>query len=190
VIYPPIETDYFTPDLTKQKTPEQPYFMVISRLIMYKRIDLIVKAFNQRPDLKLVIAGDGPKLDYLKKIANKNVVLLGYCSDAEVKDLMTNARATIFAAYEDFGISPVETQACGTPVIALRKGGYLETVIENETGLFFEHQTTNSLLEVIDEFLKMENNFSKETIIKQAQKFDTQVFTTKFMNFVDSKINQ
>ncbi|WP_226621004.1 glycosyltransferase, partial [Klebsiella quasipneumoniae] len=116
-----------------------------SRMVPYKRMDLIIDAFSQMPDKKLVVIGDGPEMKKIKEKATSNIEILGYQSDTIMIEHMQKAKAFVFAAEEDFGITPVEAQACGTPVIAFGKGGALETVIEfgkrNPTGLFFNKQS-------------------------------------------------
>ncbi|HDY8392262.1 TPA: glycosyltransferase, partial [Klebsiella pneumoniae] len=104
------------------------YFFTASRLVPYKKMDLIVEAFSQMPDKKLVVIGDGSEMSKIKQKATKNIEILGYQPDATMTDYMKKAKAFVFAAEEDFGITPVEAQACGTPVIAFGKGGVLETI--------------------------------------------------------------
>ena len=156
------------------------YFVVVSRMILYKRVDLIVKAFNKLPHLNLLIVGEGPKLKYLKSIANDNIKFTGYCSDSELVNYISSARAAVFAAYEDFGITPVEVQSAGVAVIALGKGGYLETVIDQKTGVLFNNQTLNSLISGINRFVELEDTFVKEEIYQNAQRFSNDFFSSKF----------
>ena len=188
VIYPPVNTNFFSKSITAKRIEQSSYFVVISRHVLYKRIDLIIKAFNLRPDLKLLIIGTGPKTKYLKSIAGKNITFLGYKTDDEVKNYLTFSRAAIFSAYEDFGISPVEVQACGTPVIALGQGGYLETVIDRKTGIFYKDQTSKSLLEGIDKFIELEKNFDKTEIVKNSEKFSVEQFNSQIKQFINDKI--
>ncbi|WP_348814137.1 glycosyltransferase, partial [Flavobacterium maritimum] len=142
VIYPPVDVDFFT--LEEQK---EDYYLTASRMVPYKKTQLIVEAFNELPDLKLIVAGEGPELEKLQKIANSNIEFVGFVENKKLRSLMQKAKAFVFAAEEDFGIIPVEAQACGTPVIALKKGGTLETVLEKETGIFFEEQTAEKIKE-------------------------------------------
>lgn len=136
VIYPPVNVDRF--NICEQKDD---YFFTASRLVPYKKIDLIVEAFSQMPDKKLVVIGDGSEMSKIKQKATKNIEILGYQPDATMTDYMKKAKAFVFAAEEDFGITPVEAQACGTPVIAFGKGGVLETIKgleqESPTGFSF-----------------------------------------------------
>jgi len=135
VIYPPVDVDRFTLNENKDN-----YYFTASRMVPYKRIDLIVEAFSQMPDRKLVVIGDGSEMSKIKSKATKNVEILGYQPNHVMQEHMQKAKAFVFAAEEDFGITPVEAQACGTPVIAFGKGGSLETVrpfgVDNPTGLF------------------------------------------------------
>ncbi|MEZ0130119.1 glycosyltransferase, partial [Flavobacterium sp. LBUM151] len=156
VIYPPVDVDFF--QLKEQK---QDYYFTASRLVAYKKVQLIVEAFNDLPHLKLIVAGDGPEFQKLKKIAKDNIEFVGFVDYKELKNFLQKAKAFVFAAEEDFGIIPVEAQACGTPVIAFGKGGALETVIENETGIFFEEQSAQKIKEAVFDFEKLEFNPKK-----------------------------
>ncbi|MEA0135070.1 glycosyltransferase, partial [Escherichia coli] len=123
VIYPPVDVNRFELNFNKED-----YFFTASRLVPYKRIDLIVEAFSEMPNRKLVVIGDGPEMQKIKSKAKTNIEILGYQPDSVMQEYMRNAKAFVFAAEEDFGIIPVEAQACGTPVIAFGKGGALETI--------------------------------------------------------------
>lgn len=179
VIYPPVDVDHFT--LQEQK---EDFYLTASRMVPYKRINLIVEAFSTMPDKKLVVIGDGPDLKKNQALAAPNVELLGYQHFDVLKDYMQRAKAFIFAAEEDFGIVPIEAQACGTPVIAYGKGGVLETVIEGETGMFFHEQTSDSIIEAVDRFENGEYTFSPQVIRKNAERFSTQRFQKEFGAFV------
>ncbi len=139
VIYPPVDTRFFTPG-----GPRDDYFLAASRWVPYKRIDLIVESFRQMPDRRLIVVGDGPEAPRVRAAAGPNVEFVGEVARERLRELLRRARAFIFAAEEDFGILPVEAQACGTPVIAYRRGGVLETVRGLEaaqpTGVFFDEQ--------------------------------------------------
>lgn len=185
VIYPPVEVDKF-----EVYTKKENFYLTASRIVPYKKIDLIVEAFSKMPDRKLVVIGDGPDFEKVKKKARKNIELLGYQPFEILKDYMKRAKAFIFAAEEDFGIIPVEAQACGTPIIAYGKGGTTETVIEGETGLFFKKQSVESLIESIKEFEKKEDRFNCSIIRKNAEKFGKKRFKKEFKDFVDSKIRE
>jgi len=185
VIYPPVDIDKF--EICTQK---ENFYLTASRMVPYKKIDLIVEAFSKMPDKKLIVIGDGPDFEKIKKKAGKNVELLGYQPFKVLKDYMQRAKAFIFAAEEDFGIVPVEAQACGTPVIAFGKGGATETVIEGKTGVFFREQTMDSLIEAIRDFEKMEDKFDSFEIRKNAEKFSKERFKKEFKEFVENKIEE
>lgn len=179
VIYPPVDIDSFS-----LRTDKEDFYLTASRMVPYKRVDLIVEAFSQMPDKRLMVIGDGP--DY-KKVAAKagpNVQLLGYQSTPTLRDYLQRAKAFVFAAEEDFGIAPVEAQACGTPVIAYGKGGALETVIAGETGWFFYEQTTPRLQHAVQEFEVRQGQFHPEAIRKHAERFSADRFREEFRHFV------
>lgn len=166
---------------------DEEYFFIVSRLVPYKRIDLAVEAFNEL-GLPLIIVGDGPEREKLEKMANGNIKFLGRQSDEVIKEHYSKCRAFIFPGEEDFGITPLEAQASGRPVIAYGKGGALETIIENETGIFFEEQTKNSLINAIKTFEGLQ--FDKELIRKHSLKFDESMFKEKIKRFVEIKYNE
>ncbi|HBY2031227.1 TPA: glycosyltransferase family 4 protein, partial [Klebsiella pneumoniae] len=151
VIYPPVDVNRFELNFNKED-----YFFTASRLVPYKRIDLIVEAFSEMPNRKLVVIGDGPEMQKIKSKAKTNIEILGYQPDSVMQEYMRNAKAFVFAAEEDFGIIPVEAQACGTPVIAFGKGGALETIrplgVDKPTGLFFQKQTVADIIEAVTNF--------------------------------------
>ncbi|MCL5796635.1 MAG: glycosyltransferase family 4 protein [Gammaproteobacteria bacterium] len=149
VIYPPVNVEAF--ELCSIK---EDFYLTASRMVPYKKIDLLVEAFKLMPTKRLVVIGDGPDMGKIQAIAKgcDNISLLGYQSFSVLKDHMQRAKAFVFAAEEDFGITPVEAQACGTPVIAYGKGGALETVVAGKTGLFFEQQTVNSVVAAVATF--------------------------------------
>lgn len=180
VIYPPVDIDSFT--LCEQK---EDFFLTASRMVPYKKIDLIAEAFSLMPDKRLYIIGDGPDFDKVKSKSGANVELLGYQPFEVLRDYMQRAKAFVFAAEEDFGIVPVEAQACGTPVIAYGKGGALETVTEGETGLFFDAQTTSSIIEAIKRFEDMKDSFIPAKIREKSLRFSKDRFQREFMSFVD-----
>lgn len=180
VIYPPVDVDYF-----KCEEKKEDYYLTASRFVPYKKIDLIVEAFGQMPDKKLVVIGDGPDFEKVKEKAQKNVQLLGFQSDEVLRDYLQKAKGFVFAALEDFGILPVEAQACGTPVIAFGKGGALETVVEDQTGVFYKEQTVPSLIEGIEAFEKKE--FDPTRIRKHAETFREDLFRKKFKALVEEK---
>jgi glycosyltransferase involved in cell wall biosynthesis len=180
VIYPPVDTGSFTPEENKED-----YYFTTMRVVPYKRLDLIIEAFNQLPDKKLVVAGEGPALDKLKKKAGPNIRFDGFVGKSELVHLMQKARGFILAAEEDFGITSLEAQGCCTPVIAYRKGGYLETVIEGKTGVFFDQQTAESLRDAILGFENSDIRFRKEDFIANVENFTTERFRKEFKKTVD-----
>lgn len=182
VIYPPVNVEAF--ELCENKDD---YYLTASRFVPYKKIDLIVEAFAHLPDRKLVVIGDGPDLEKVKKKAGPNVEILGFQDDETLKKMLQKARAFLFAALEDFGILPVEAQACGTPVIAYGKGGVLETVIENQTGLFFQEQTPQALVAAIRRFENERERFDPKVIHAHAQPFSEKRFQEEFRTLVEEK---
>ncbi|MDA0265659.1 MAG: glycosyltransferase family 4 protein [Cyanobacteria bacterium] len=180
VIYPPVDVDAF--EVTAQK---QDFYLAASRLVPYKRMDLIVRAFAQMPDRQLVVIGDGPEMMRLRSLSSDNIKLLGYQSSPVLKEYLQAAKAFIFAAEEDFGILPVEAQAAGTPVIAYGRGGALETVVEGKTGLFFEQQTVEHLIGAVETFEDKPANFDPWVIRQNAERFSVQRFQGEFQAFVE-----
>ncbi|MDI9862203.1 glycosyltransferase family 4 protein [Flectobacillus roseus] len=182
-IYPPIEIQDFVLEETKED-----YYITCSRLVPYKKIDLIVEAFTAMPDKKLVVIGDGPDFEKIKKLAGPNVELRGYAKFKDLIQALQKAKAFVFAAIEDFGMLPVEAQACGTPVIAYNKGGSLETVIDNKTGILYQEQTIDSLIQAVGRFEANIQNFNPKEIREHSEKFGTERFKKEFKQFVDSKL--
>jgi glycosyltransferase involved in cell wall biosynthesis len=180
VIYPPVEVEKF--DFQTQK---EDFYFTMSRMVSYKRIDLIVEAFSQMPSKRLVVIGDGPEMGKIKKLAGKNVELLGFQPDHVMRKYLSQAKGFIFAALEDFGIAPVEAQASGTPVIAYGKGGSLETVVNGKTGIFFEEQTVASLMKAVEKFEQIE--FDPENLKCNAERFNEDRFKREFKQFVEEK---
>ena len=185
VIYPPVDVDKF--DLNENK---ENFYLTVSRLVPYKKVDLIVEAFNKMPDKKLIVIGDGPDIDKIKSKANKNIEILGYQSFEVLKKYMETAKAFVFAAEEDFGILPIEAQACGTPVIAYRKGGVLETVIDGKTGIFFDEQNVTNIIKAVNYFEEIEDKFNLKDIRNNALKFSKEKFKKKLTNFINIKYNE
>lgn len=184
VIYPPVDTTGF--DL---KTDKEPFYLTASRMVPYKKIDMIVEAFAEMPEKKLVVIGDGPDFAKIRAKAGPNVQLLGYQPFSVLKDHMQRAQAFIFAAQEDFGIVPVEAQACGTPVIAFGRGGALETVRglgrQNPTGLFFSEQTPASLRSAVETFEANLHLFDPARIREHAHSFNEARFRQEFGTYVE-----
>ncbi|WP_218946174.1 glycosyltransferase family 4 protein [Acinetobacter sp. YH16055] len=186
VIYPPVETDRFTIGELKED-----FYFTASRMVPYKKIDLIVEAFSHMPNKKLVVIGDGPDMEKVKAKAKGNIEILGYQSNEVMQDCMRRAKAFVFAAEEDFGITPVEAQACGTPVIAYGKGGSLETVNSDfsakPTGTFFNKQDVYSIVESIDLFEKNQNLYLPENCRENALRFSDSRFRDEIDTYVKNK---
>ena len=179
VIHPPVETEKFSPAAPAEVGD---HFLVVSRLLNYKRIDLAVEACNTL-GVPLRIVGDGPDLPALKRAAGPTIQFLGRLSDKEVVRELSVCRALIFPGEEDFGITPVECMASGRPVVAYGAGGALETVVEGETGLFFPEQTADSLASVLSALPS--HTFSPEALRKYAAGFDTSVFVARLRGLID-----
>lgn len=177
VINPPVRCELFNiSDIDKE------YYFVVSRLVGYKRFDIAVEACSKLGK-KLIVIGDGPEKEKLQALANENVIFLGRQPDEVVKKYMAECKALLFPGEEDFGIVPVEAQACGRPVIAYGKGGVLDTVIDQKTGILFKEQTIESLEEAI---LKFENmNFDKQKIREHALQFDEKEFRKKIKEYIN-----
>ena len=190
VIYPNVDVDKF--NLQSEK---QDYYLTASRLVPYKKIVLIAEAFALMPEKKLKIVGTGP--DHKKiaaLVANaSNIEYLGFVEDNELVNLMQNAKAFVFAAEEDFGIIPVEAQACGTPVIAYGRGGSLETVnglnSESPTGVFFAEQSTAAVITAVAQF-EAQTVITPENCRKNAQRFSIARFRTEFTQFVEQRYQE
>jgi glycosyltransferase involved in cell wall biosynthesis len=179
VIYPNVDVDKF-----KLGQQDGDFYFTASRIVPYKKISLIINAFRQMPLRKLVVVGDGPLLQECIAMAPPNVKILGYQPDDVLCAHLMRAQAFIFAAEEDFGIAPVEAQACGTPVIAFGKGGATETVIDGETGLFFYEQTAEAIVKAVDEFEQCREKFDRNRIRQNAERFSTSRFRSEFHGFV------
>lgn len=180
LIYPPVDVSYF-----QEEGKKEGYYVTVSRFVPYKKIDLIVEAFSQMKDQRLLVIGDGPEGKKIKEKGASNIEFLGYQPRFMMKNYLQRAKGFIFAAVEDFGIAPVEAMACGTPVIAYRKGGACETVIEGKTGIFFEEQSAKSLIEAIRRFERME--FTPQDCRKRAEEFSEEKFNQELAQFVLSK---
>jgi UDP-N-acetylmuramyl pentapeptide phosphotransferase/UDP-N-acetylglucosamine-1-phosphate transferase/glycosyltransferase involved in cell wall biosynthesis len=176
-VYPPVDTDLFS--LHEEK---EDFYLTASRLVPYKRIDLTIEAFRQMPDRRLLVIGEGPETEKFRAIATPNIRLLGYQTPDRLRQYMQRARAFVFAAEEDFGITPVEAQACGTPVIAYGRGGVTESVIHGRTGLLFKEQTAPALIEAIEEFESRQ--WDPKAIRENAERFSVREFREKFSQVV------
>ncbi|EMO4451702.1 glycosyltransferase family 4 protein [Klebsiella michiganensis] len=188
VIYPPVDVERFS--LCDQK---EDYYFTASRMVPYKKMDLIVEAFSRMPDKKLIVIGDGSEMMKIKAKATENIEILGYQPNSVMEQHMQRAKAFIFAAEEDFGITPVEAQACGTPVIAFGKGGALETIrpygVDKPTGLFFDKQEVTSLIDAISEFDLKSDMFTPENCRENALRFSVDRFRYEIENYVNMKWN-
>lgn len=180
VIHPNVSTD----DFEVSKVEKEEFYFTASRMVPYKKIDLIVRSFNEMPDKKLVVIGAGPDYEKISRIAGKNVKLLGYQSFSVLKEHMTKAKAFVFAAEEDFGIVPVEAQACGTPVIGFGKGGLKDSVLDGETGIFFHEQNVGAIKDAINRF-ESSTLLPQEEIRLHSKKFSTDRFHLEFKSFVE-----
>lgn len=179
VIYPPVET--FNYDISD--TVED-YYICLSRLVPYKKIDVAIRAFNKMGK-KLLVVGEGNHLPYLRHIAGKNIEFHGFVSERLKARLLSRAKALIYPAYEDFGIVPVESQAAGRPVIALGKAGILESVENGKTGLLFEEQSSDAIIDAVEHFEKME--FDPHYIKERAQRFNQQRFLEQMQHFIEKE---
>ena len=184
VIYPPVDVDKFTLREAKEE-----FYLTASRMVPYKKIDLIVEAFSQT-DKKLLVIGDGPDMAKIKSKAGKNVELLGFTDDETMADLMGRAKAFVFAAEEDFGITPVEAQACGTPVICFGRGGARETVLDGESGLYFMEQNTKELLAAVAKFEQNYDKFEPVKIRENSLKFSRARFEAEIKSYVEKKYEE
>jgi glycosyltransferase involved in cell wall biosynthesis len=183
VIYPPVDVESFSLVAAKED-----FYLTASRLVPYKKVDLIVETFAKQPDKKLIVIGDGPDFNKIKAKATNNIVLMGYQSFEVLKNYMQRAKAFVFAAEEDFGIIPVEAQACGTPVIAFGKGGACETVVHGSTGVLYQEQSIASLTEAIGLFERNAADFDPLLIRKNAERFSAGTFKEKVKDFVEESM--
>jgi glycosyltransferase involved in cell wall biosynthesis len=180
-VYPPVDTDYFSPH-----GPREDFYFTASRMVPYKRIDLIVDAFNQMPGRRLVVIGAGPEFSRLRARAKSNVTLLGHQPGNVLRDHLRRAKAFVFAAEEDFGIVTVEAQACGTPVIAYGRGGSAETVVDSLTGQLFQPQTPDALVDAVQRFESRGQRFDPALVRAHAQRFSAQRFRHQFRHHVEA----
>lgn len=184
VIYPPVDVDKYTPQEDKED-----FYVTASRLVCYKQVEMVVEAFNRMPDKKLVVIGDGPRKEQILKMANSNIEVLSHLSFDNFHSYMRRAKGFMFAGKEDFGITLVEAQACGTPVIAFNEGGAAEIAIDGQTGVLFSEQTPESIISAVDRFEKEYNGrFPVNDIRKNAERFSREKFNVKFTQFVNECI--
>jgi glycosyltransferase involved in cell wall biosynthesis len=186
VIAPPVDTEYFTPGGARSGD-----YLAVSRLVGYKRVDLLVAAFRDLPDRRLVVVGDGPELGRLRKSAGPNVEFAGRLERAELRERLRRARAFLFAAVEDFGIAPVEAMACGTPVIAFGRGGAAETVAglsaPEPTGVLFAEQSAAAVASAVREYEANAQRITAEACRARAERYSAARFREQFAGFVTRK---
>jgi len=179
IVFPPVDTRAFV-----QRDEKDDFYFTASRMVPYKKIDLIVEAFAAMPSRKLVVIGTGPDWRKIEALAAPNVTLLGYQDHATLQDHMQRAKAFVFAAKEDFGIVPLEAQACGTPVIAFGEGGALETVRgldeSDPTGVFFDRQSVSSLVGAVERFEERVAKLTPAACRKNAERFSNETFRSTF----------
>lgn len=192
VIYPPFDIQYW--ENIKDKIPHlvssekvkinKQYYLIVSRMEKYKKIDLVIKVFNELHNQKLVIVGIGSEENKLKKLANNNISFLDKVTDIELAKLYSNAQALIMPQEEDFGYVSLEAQFFGCPVIAYRKGGAIETVIEEKTGLFFNAQTSDNLVAALEQFHTISYNLQENTLnhgLENVSKYSKEIFIKKIL---------
>ncbi len=182
IIFPPVDISNIkkTSVLT-----ENSYFLYVGRLVKYKKVDLLVDTFNEL-GLTLVIVGIGPELYKLKKKANSNIKFLGQISESRLQDVYSQAKAFMMPQDEDFGITSVEAQSFGVPVIAFNRGGALDTVVDGKTGVLFNSQTKQSLMEVIQRFDRL--SFNSGYLSIRAKRFSKEIFEKKIIDLIKNKI--
>lgn len=186
VIYPPVDVQYFTMLEKKEE-----FYVTVSRLVPYKKVELVVRAFSKMKDKKLIVIGDGEEAKKLKSIGATNVTFLGYAPAEIVRSYLQRAKAFVFAGEEDFGIALVEAQACGTPVLAYGKGGAIESVVGLErghpTGILFDDQNVDEVIAVVNLFETHKEIITPENCRKNAMRFSKEIFRREFYHFVCMK---
>jgi glycosyltransferase involved in cell wall biosynthesis len=182
IIFPPVG---LTENEKKKifKTSRGKYYLIVNRLIPYKKVDLAIKAFNKLGH-RLYVVGSGSEEEKLKRMAKKNIKFMGQIEDRKLIGLYRNAKALIMPQKEDFGIVAVEAQSMGVPVIAYRKGGAVDTIIEGKTGILFSEQTTISLIDAVKKFEK--TDFMISDLLSNSEKFSKNIFRKKFLELVKS----
>ncbi|GIO99083.1 glycosyl transferase [Paenibacillus lautus] len=182
IIFPPVEVSRFS---VKEGEPED-YFLVVSRLVSYKKIDLAIAACTQSGK-RLIVIGDGPDRQRLEQLAGDTITFLGRKSDEDVVRYMQNCKALIFPGIEDFGITPLEANACGRPIIAYYGGGALDTIIAEQTGLYFEEQSIDSLVNTINRFDQYD--WDPQYIRQHAEQFSEHIFIERMQSIIESSLN-
>jgi glycosyltransferase involved in cell wall biosynthesis len=189
VIYPPVSLDRFTLSEARED-----FYVTMSRMVPYKRIPLIIEAFRSMPDRRLIVIGDGPDMDAARQLAGPNVTLMGKQPDDVVVSHLRRAKAFLFAAEEDFGIAPLEAQACGTPVIAYRKGAAVETICgldgEGQTGVFFGEQSVSAIVAAVEHLDTRIDTITPAACRANAERFSTARFRENIVHFVDDAIRK
>ena len=185
VIYPPVDTDKFGCVEIKQD-----YYVTASRLVPYKRADLIVEAFTKMKDKKLIVIGEGSDMAKIKAIATPNIEIKGYLPAGEMTEYMQNAKAFVFAAEEDFGITPVEALACGTPVIALNKGGTAESITDLKNGIHLNNQSPEAVIDAVERLERNYERFSPGEIHEESLRFSRKNFEKNITEFVNNKTEE
>ncbi len=181
IIHPPIDTDFFVPGTQARKD----FYLVVSRLVPYKRVDLAIEACA-RLNKKLIVVGVGSQEQYLRSRAGKSIEFAGFLTDSALRSYYQTCKALLFAQVEDFGLTPLEAQSCGTPVVAYKSGGASETVVEPETGVFFEEQSVDSVMNAIIQFEKL--SFEPHNCRRNAEKYSISVFKEQFRKAVDASV--
>jgi glycosyltransferase involved in cell wall biosynthesis len=189
VIYPPVNMEHRTGNMKQKKfeSKNTGYFLIVSRLSPYKKIDAVVEAFNKL-ELPLIVIGEGQQEKYLRSLAKKNVKIIGWQTEEKIKNYYSEARAFIFAGVDDFGITMVEAMAYGVPVLALKKGGALEIVEEGKTGEFFASNKPEIIAESVRRFVEKEKEYDKNFIIESAKRFSKERFIGEFEEYIENII--
>jgi glycosyltransferase involved in cell wall biosynthesis len=189
VVHPPVDVGFFTPSENAPDPAARDYYVTGSRWVPYKRVDLVVAAFRELPDRRLIVAGAGPEASRVHAAAGPNAEFVGEVSRERLRELLRRARAFVFAAEEDFGILPVEAQACGTPVIAYGRGGSLETVrasgTDAATGMFFSAQTAGAIVDAVWRFDTVLPAIRADACRGNAARFSAERFRAEFAAFVE-----
>ena len=191
VIYPPVSVKSEIPsnesEINSQQKNDDRYFLVVSRLSPYKKVDIVVEAFNKL-ELPLVVIGEGSQKEYLRKIAGPAIKIMGWRDDKTIEKYYAGARGFVFPAEDDFGMAPVEAMSHGVPVIAYRAGGVCETVIEGVTGEFFDAQSSDVLADGVRRFMQNESKYNKELIMKRAGEFSVDRFKKEIGEYIEDII--